>query len=542
MIRAVEMNLSFGNEAIYDKASFLINTLDKVGIVGVNGAGKTTLFKLILNQLELDGGSLTINEHHIGYLPQEIVFEDENLSVWDYIYEARPIKQLQEALIKAYEQLTANPNEHTKWEKEIERINDELYFYRQYDAEDDLLDLIKQFDISDDLLYRNIKELSGGQKSKIAFARMLFSKPEILLLDEPTNHLDASAKTFITNYLKEYHGTILIISHDIDFLNQIVGKIIFINKVTHKISTYVGDYTNFKRKYAQEMALKEMRIRQQEREIKKLQDFVKRADEASRTAHKLKAMGQSKQKLLDKKLANLEKRDKVYNHVKMNIEPSSISERTPLKVQDLCFRYPDGKYLYQNLNFELQRGERFLIVGENGIGKSTLLKLLVGKLAPTNGVIKWSDKSTIAYYAQELELLDSSKTVFANVDHNNYIQKEIRAYLANFLFQGDAVFKKVEVLSPGEKARLSLLKILLDKTNTIILDEPTNHFDPDTQEIIGENFKDFKGTLIVVSHNPKFVQQIGITRMLVLPECKIVEYSEELLDYYYYLNTDLMEQ
>lgn len=539
MIKANEISLSFANEVIYDNASFVLNTYDKVGIVGVNGAGKTTLFRLLLKEIETDAGSLVTNEKHIGYLPQEIVFDkNDNSTVWDFIYSGRPIAKLNKELTKVYETIALDPQHTSKYHSQINHLNEELEFYHQYDAEDELLELIEQLKISDEILYQNINNLSGGQKSKIAFARMLFSKPEIMLLDEPTNHLDASTKDFITNYIRDYHGTVLVISHDISFLDQVISKILFVNKTTHKTKVYEGDYHNFKRKYAQEMVLKELRIKQQEREIKKLQEFVKRADEASRTAHKLKAMGQSKQKLLNKKLEQLETRDKVYGRVKMNIEPTSLSEKIPLSVSNLTFRYPNSHYLYTNLSFDLIRGERFLIVGENGIGKSTLLKLLVGRLTPNNGTIKWSNKSTVSYYAQELELLDPNKTIFENVDSNNYIPRELRAYLANFLFPGDHVWKKVEVLSPGEKARLSLLKVLLDKTNFIILDEPTNHFDPDTQEIIGQNFKDFKGTLLVVSHNPEFVKQIGITRVLVLPDCKIVDYSDELLQYYYYLNND----
>ena len=188
----------------------------------------------------------------------------------------------------------------------------------------------------------------------------------------------------------------------------------------------------------------------------------------------------------------------------------------------------------------MARGEKFLIVGENGVGKSTLLKLIMKQLKPIQGEIEYGYHASIAYYAQELEILDENKTILENIDNPNYNDQELRTFLGNFLFSNDDVFKKVSVLSPGEKARVALCKILIQRTNIIILDEPTNHFDPETQAIIGENFKNYTGTLIMVSHNPAFVEQIGVTRMLVLPEGKVVEYKKELLHYYYYLNTELV--
>lgn len=531
------MYLSFGNESIYEDANFQILNNDKVGIVGVNGAGKTTLFNLILNKIELDRGSIIINEKHIGYLPQEIVLPNLDITVFDYIYSSRPIKEYK----KEIENLYQNMNDINSVEslKRISKLQDELDYYHEYTAEDELFELIDKVHISLDLLDRKITTLSGGQKSKVAFARVLFSKPEILLLDEPTNHLDKDTKEFITSYLKNYKGTFLVISHDQDFLDEIVDRILFINKVTHKMHIYIGDYHNFKRRYAEEMMLKELRIKQQEREIEKIKDFVKRASEASATQHKLKKAGKAKEKLLDKKLEQLEIRDKDYKHVKMKISPDKDGGKVPIEVNGLTFHYPDGINLYNDLSFSLSKNERFLIVGENGIGKSTLLKIIMNQLQPQKGEIKFSCKTSISYYAQELEILNGNKSIIDNLMDGRYLDKELRSHLGNFLFRGDDVFKKVNVLSPGEKARLALCKILLEKRNLIILDEPTNHFDPDTQAIIGENFKDFNGTLILVSHNPKFVDQIGITRMLVLPSGKIMEYTPELLHYYYYLNTEL---
>ena len=535
------MHLAFGTETVYDGAEFYVGDNDKTGIVGVNGAGKTTLFKVILGKQELDGGKIYCDGKRIGYLPQEIDFSDKQKTVWDYLMSARPVKETEEELNAIYDKLSvADESEQNELLKQVARLQSRLDEYDAYNAENTLLELIFDMQIPDELLDMRLGDLSGGQKSKIAFAHVLFSDPQILLLDEPTNHLDATTKSFVTAYLKSYKGNVFIISHDPDFLNAVVNKILFVDKTTHKISIYEGNYTTFKRKYAQEQLLKELRIAQQEQEIKKLSDFVLKAKQASRTNHNLKRMGQDREVKLAKAIAALEKRNKQYKHVKIKLEPKSSGGKIPLEVKDITFGYPDKPNLYDKLSFTLNGGERFLIVGENGVGKSTLLKLITGSLHPKRGEITFGNKTEYAYYAQELELLDPEKSILENTDDSGYTDLERRNVLGNFLFYGDAVFKKVGVLSPGEKARVSLCKLLFKRANLLILDEPTNHLDPDTQAVIGENFRDYTGTVLLVSHNPDFVEQIGITRMLILPEGKIVDYSKELLSYYYILNTDFV--
>ena len=536
-MKATNMYLTLGTEVIYDDASFQLNNLDKVGVVGVNGAGKTTLFKVILKQLELDYGSINIGKSRIGFLPQEVKFDNPNLTVWDYLLESRPIQKINARLEQIYIELeTAMEEQQKLLLKEMAKLQEELELLDCYNAENALLQIIEEMKIDDNLLYSKVDELSGGQKSKVAFAGILYGKPDLLLLDEPTNHLDASTKDFIINYLKNYKGTVLVISHDIDFLNKIINKVMHINKINHKIKVYDGNYSVFKKKLLEESKLKELRINQQEKEIKRLEEFVFKAKQASRTNHNLKRMGQDREVKLEKKKAELERREKEYKKVSMNIEPNREGSKVPLKIEDLTFRYEGKNNLYQKLSFYLTQGERFLIVGENGVGKSTLLKLIMGQLKPVKGEISFGTKTDIAYYAQELELLDENKSIFENVQSEYFTDLKIRNILGNFLFFDKQVFKKIKVLSPGEKARVSLCKLLLQKANFLILDEPTNHLDPDTQAVIGENFKEYTGTILLVSHNPSFVEQIGITRMLILPEGKIVDYSKELLEYYYLIN------
>ncbi len=560
-MKASHLQLAYGTKIIYDDCSFHLENGDKTGIVGVNGAGKTTLFRIILGQQKLDDGQIELPSLRLGYLPQEITIDPqhEGITVWEYVASGRPVEKLQNQLNLEYEKLAKYPNSTTITDR-INHLQDLIDSYDLANFDYELLKILDKMHLSE-LMDRKMSELSGGQKSKVAFARVLFENAGLLLLDEPTNHLDVETKQFVANFLRNYHGSVLVISHDIEFLDAITNKILFVNKTTHKMQVYNGNYTAFRRQYAEEKAAEDARITEQEREIQRLSEFVARARAAKRSNTALIGMGHQREKVLAKKLAELETREQAYAHVAMNITPAKASGKTPLEIQNLTFAYPDGPLLYENLSFSLTRGEKFLIVGENGVGKSTLLKLIVGQLVPSSGSVILSQNTTIAYYAQELEILDERRTILENITSYDFTETELRSALSNFLFYGDDIYKKVSVLSPGEKARVALCKILLQRANLIILDEPTNHFDPETQKIIGENLKDYTGTIIMVSHNPAFVEQIGITRMLIVPSRQsdqsnqfgkltatgtsahlavIKNYSHELLEYYYYLNSDLI--
>ena len=534
-MRGINLNLSFGVNEIFKDANFLINENDKVGIVGFNGAGKSTLFHVILGDIKLDSGKIIFSKNKsIGYLSQEVSFEHD-ITVLDYLLNARPIKKLENDLARLYEQVANTlENEQGKLLKEIAKVQDLLEYYDCYNAENILFDIISNMNIDYDLLDLKMSDLSGGQKSKIAFAHLLYSKSSILLLDEPTNHLDVDTREYVTNYLKNYKGTILVISHDIEFLNQIVNKIMYVNKVSKKIDMYNGNYDNYLKKSELLKENKERLVEKQEREQEKLRNIVL---QYSNSSGKRKRMAQSREKLLNKKMKENISIDKEYKSIKINIQPARDGSKNPIKVNNIYFGY--DKLLIKNLSFIINNHERFLIVGENGVGKTTLLKLLVNILKVQSGSINYGHKTDIAYYAQEQELLELDKSVLENVDSSDYSEKELRTMLGSFLFFGDDVFKKVKVLSPGEKARLSLLKIMLKRANLLLLDEPTNHLDLETQKIIGKNFADYKGTIILVSHNKNFVNQIGIDRMLILPSGKITNYSDKLLDYYYEINNKI---
>lgn len=534
---ASSLSLSFGTTVVYDNAEFNLSSRDKVGIVGVNGAGKTTLFKLILGELSPDAGRIDTGGARLGYLPQTIEITNPEITVWEFLTTGRPIAKLEKQLQNLYQQIADTPDD-AQVQSDIDHVQSELDYYECYTAEDTLLKIIDNMHIDSDMLDMRLRDLSGGQKSKVAFARLLYSMAEILLLDEPTNHLDATTKDWVCNYLKKYRGMVLIISHDCEFLNNIVNKILYVDKVTKKISVFSGNYDDYQVKLREIKRARANAIENQERQIKHLSDFVARASAASPTNHAMKRAGNVRAAILEHVLKNRIERETVYKKLKMDLSPMRYGARHPIMVDNLWFRYPNAKLLYRNLSFIITGGERFLICGENGTGKSTLLKLILGQLSPERGTIDINPKTDIAYYAQELEGLSPDKTILENVANDDYTDQQLRAVLANFLFYDMDVFKQVSVLSPGERARVALAKILLRRANMLILDEPTNHLDPETQRVIGDNFRDFTGTIIVVSHNPDFVEQIGITRMLVLPSGRIEDYDHDKLEYYYAINSE----
>ena len=532
------LSLSFGTAEVYKKLTVEFNQNDKVGIIGVNGAGKTTLFKLILSELTPDAGTITVSSK-IGYLPQVIEDNfDKEMSVFDYLLSARPIKELENKLTNLYEQIATEKNEHNlkKYMKDITKVEDELTYYEQYNAESELLKIIAGMNIDDALLDLKLKNLSGGQKSKIAFARLLYSKPETLLLDEPTNHLDLDTKDYIIEYLKNYKGLILVISHDTSFLDEITNKTLYIDKIKKTGTLYNGSYSKYEKiKKERELATSRLHDKQQKEE-EKLKEIIARYIRGNEKKANIAKDRQKKlEKLLNEKV-EVEKKNK-YTKFKINIKYPSYS--IPISCNNLTFGYTEENLLYQNLTFDLIRGEKFLIVGENGIGKTTLLKLIMNILTPLEGSINISEKTLIGYYAQEHDLLNKEKTIKENFSDSGLTDYELRRFLGSFLFTNDDIFKKINILSPGERSRVALAKIALSGANTLLLDEPTNHLDPMTQLIIADTFKDYEGTMLVVSHNLEFVDNLGIERMLLLPSGRIMYYDKNVVLHYELLNEEV---
>lgn len=525
------LSLSFGLQQIYDNVSIHIAEREKVGITGVNGAGKTTLFRVLLKEIVPDTGEIRLPKNtRIGYLPQIISDDVDNMEmrVLDYLLSGRPIAKLNQEKESIYESLAENPDQNALLRR-LSAIEQELIYWEEYDAESILLKILSGMHIEDAILDEPLQNLSGGQKSKIAFARLLYSKPEMILLDEPTNHLDAESRDYIIHYLKSYHGTILVISHDTKFLDEVTTSTLFIDKRTHKMKLYRGNYTHFKKVMEEEEKNILLQIEREEKEAQKLRDIVLLYSNSSGNRKK---MAQDREKKLNKLLANQTKLPPKQKVTKMKFTSTTKGGLSTLKVYDLSFGYQKNFPLFQNLTFELYRNERFLIVGYNGVGKSTLLKLIMNKLIPDKGSIKLGTNVTVAYYAQEHEGLKQDQTILENFAEFQKSEKEIRNALGNFLFYGDDVYKPIKVLSPGERSRVALAKLVLSGANFLVLDEPTNHLDPETQSIIAETFKNYEGTILVVSHNPDFVDHIGIERLLHLPDGTISYYDKELVEHY----------
>lgn len=530
--------MSFGTQTIFDNANVEINMQDKVGIIGVNGAGKSTLFNLILGNLTPDSGTIKINSKtDIGYLPQVITdnLDNEDITVFEYLLKGRPIEKLRNELNNLYEVIASIDNEYelNKCYKKINKINELLEYYDEFNAESILLKIISGMNIDDALLDLKLKDISGGQKSKIAFARLLYGNYEVLLLDEPTNHLDLDTKDYIINYLKNYHGLVLVISHDIEFLNEVTKKTLYVDKIKHNFEIYNGNYEKYK-KIKEERDLAKKRLHEKQlKEEEKLKNIIAKYIGGNEKKANIAKDRIKKLERLESEKVTLDKKNK-YARIKMEINRPSFS--IPLACNNLTFGYQEDELLYENLSFDLTRGEKFLIVGENGIGKTTLLKLIMNYLTPLDGSIKISEKTDIAYYAQEHEILKMDKTILENFANFGFADYEIRRILGSFLFTGDDIYKKVSVLSPGERSRVALAKITLMGANTLLLDEPTNHLDPETQNIIAEVFKNYEGTILLVSHNLEFVERLNIDRMLLLPSGRITYYDPNIVMHYEMLN------
>lgn len=529
-----KLYMSFGTQVIFDNVSFQINNNDKVGIIGVNGAGKSTLFNILLGNLTPDSGNITLDTKiNLGYLPQ-VIMEDassEDETVFDYLLEGRPIKKLKEELTNLYDIIANTQNEYElkKYYKKINRINELLEYYDEYNAESILLKIISGMQIDDNLLDLKLKNISGGQKSKVAFAKLLYSNPEIMLLDEPTNHLDLDTKDYIINYLKNYHGIILVISHDVEFLNAVTKKTLYVDKMKHNIEIYNGNYEKYMKIKSERDLAKQRLYEKQQREEEKLKGIIAKYIRGNEKKANIAKDRIKKLEKLETQKIELEKKNK---YTKFNMKINRPSYSIPIKCNNLTFGYDEENLLYENLNFDLTRGEKLLVVGENGIGKTTLLRLIMGYLTPIEGSIEITDKTDIAYYAQEHEILDNNKTILENFANFGLADYEIRRMLGSFLFSDDDIFKKVEVLSPGERSRVALAKISLTGANTLLLDEPTNHLDPMTQLIISDTFKNYEGTTLVVSHNLDFVDNLNINRMLLLPSGRITYYDRDIVMHY----------
>ncbi len=518
---------SYGVETILNDCSFFINDNEKAAIVGNNGAGKSTIMKIIMGELSPDDGNVIIGKDKtIGYLAQY-----QDLGSDTTIYEE--VKSVKQNLIDMEQKLL-------EYEKEMAKVSgDELsklietytnlehrfQLLNGYSYKSEIEGVIKGLGFTEDDFNKSVGNLSGGQKTRVALCKLLLEKPDIIMLDEPTNHLDLNSIKWLETYLLNYNGAVLIIAHDRYFLDKIVSKVIEIEN--HKAHVYNGNYSDFAVK-KQELRVATMNAYlKQQSEIKHQEEVI--AKLRSYKQEKFYKRAESREKQLEK-MNLIEKPEELKNNMTITLEPDIISGNDVLSVEGLEKSY--NTLLFKNINFEIKRGEHVAIIGDNGTGKTTILKIINGLVDADSGMIKLGTNVHIGYYDQEQHNLTDENTLFEEIANSypNMTNTKIRNTLAAFMFTGEDVFKRVSDLSGGEKGRLSLAKLMLSEANLIILDEPTNHLDMASKEILENAINNYTGTVLYVSHDRYFINQTA-NRILELTNTKLINYLGNY-DYY----------
>ena len=520
---------SFGEKVILQDASFHIEEREKAALIGNNGAGKTTLLRIIMEEISADSGQVVIaKDKKIGYLAQyqdihghHTIYE-ELMTTKQYILDMEDkIRSLeQEMKYVAGDKLESLMNSYTRLTHQFELENG--YAYKS-----EIVGVLKGLGFEEEDYGKQIENLSGGQKTRVALGKLLISKPDILLLDEPTNHLDMESIAWLETYLLNYPGAVFIVSHDRYFLDKVVTKIVEIEAAQMRM--YEGNYSAYALKKAQLRDAQYKAYLNQQREIKHQEAVITKLRSFNREKSIKRA--ESRVKMLDK-IQRIEKPIEIDNQMRISLEPRFISGNDVLTVEGLSKAFP-GQTLFTDINFEIKRGERVALIGNNGTGKTTILKILNGIVDADAGRFALGSKVQIGYYDQEHHVLHMEKTIFQEISdtYPTLTETEIRNMMAAFLFTGDDVFKLISSLSGGERGRVSLAKLMLSEANFLILDEPTNHLDIASKEILEEALNSYTGTVLYVSHDRYFINQTA-TRIMDLTNQAIVNY---IGDYDYYL-------
>ena len=527
------LNKSFGIDTILENVSFTVNEYDKVGIIGVNGTGKTTLFKILSGIYGYDSGDIYLGKGvEIGYLEQNTNFHSEG-TIFEEVLEVFKDLIEMETYLRDLEVKIANESSNPN-SKELEKIMNEysnkLEKFSElngYGYKSEAKGVLKGLGFSDEDMDKKINILSGGEKTRVLLAKLLLKNPSLLLLDEPTNHLDSEAIEWLEVFLKQYKGTVIIISHDRYFLDQVVNRVFEIHN--KKLRTYNGNYSKFIELSKVEKELEIKKFEDQQKEIKKQEESIDRLKAYGREKHLKRA--RSKEKMLDK--VEVLDRPEIYRK-KANIKfsPSVTSGNDVLEARDISMGYGD-RTLFNNLNLNIYRGEKVALIGPNGAGKSTLFKIIMNSLQPLTGSVKLGTNVHVDYFHQEQKTLNLDNTIIDEIwnDHPQLTQTTLRTMLGAFLFEDEEVFKKISTLSGGERARVAILKLILSNSNFLLLDEPTNHLDIDSKEVLEEALLNYEGTLFTIYHDRYFLNTV-IDKILVLDENGITEY---LGNYDYYI-------
>ncbi|GHN51337.1 ATPase component of ABC transporter with duplicated ATPase domains [Lactobacillus delbrueckii] len=525
------MEQRFGAAPIFSKVNFSIENNARIGLVGPNGAGKTTLLKIMTGRQEASQGEFTVNKGiELGYIAQEHDFDEEK-SIWEEMLTVfQPLIDQGQQLEKLQYAIADHPED----EELLRRLDQAQYNFEQaggYTYQAEIKSMLNGFNFPEATWNKQIASLSGGEKTRLSFVKLLLKKPPLLLLDEPTNYLDLDTLDWLEAFLKNYPGAILTVSHDQYFLDHLATQIF---ELQH------GELTVFKGNYSQYLAQRELRDQQQEAAYEKQREEIKREEEfiqknivrASTTKQ-----AQSRRKALEK--MELVDPPKHKSKVRIKFDSARPSGKEVLILKDLAVGYPD-KTMLKDISFQINKGDRVAIIGQNGIGKSTLLKTVMKQLPVKSGAIKYGASLDIGYYDQELQGLDYSKTVIDTIwdRHKDMNEKDIRSILASFLFTAKDIDKQVSQLSGGQRARLTLTVLSMEHNNFLLMDEPTNHLDLDAKEVLEKALADYDGTLLFVSHDRYFINKLA-NKIVVAKDGQAKIYEG---NYTYYLNEKAKEE
>ena len=500
--QAQDLEQRFGGNIIFSNISFSVPDNARIGLVGPNGAGKTTLLKIMTGQQEPTSGQFTINKGlKVGYIAQENGL-DEDKTIWDEMLTVfNDLIEKNKKITKMQEQIADHPED----EDLLKRYDQLAYDFEQeggftYQAE--IKSILNGFNFKENTWNKVIGTLSGGEKTRLAFVKLLLQKPPVLLLDEPTNYLDLDTLDWLETFLKNYQGAIITVSHDQYFLDHLANQIFELN--FGKLTTFKGNYSQYVKERELMDSQQEAAYEKQQEKIKKEEEFIQKNLVRASTTKR----AQSRRKVLDKM-----ERIKLPRHkqkVRINFTSERPSGKEVLIAKDLTIGYPD-KVMVSDIDFQVNKNDRVAIIGPNGIGKSTLLKTIMKKLEPKGGSIKYGASLDIGYYDQELQSLDPSKTVLDTIwdRHKTMPEKDVRSILASFLFTAEDIDKTVGQLSGGQKARLTLTVLSLEKDNFLLMDEPTNHLDIEAKEVLEEALDNYDGTLLFVSHDRYFINELA---------------------------------
>lgn len=518
LLECSNIQKSFQGIPLLKDITFKIDNHDKIAIIGVNGAGKTTILKIITGEEDYDSGNLFCNkELTIGYLKQHHDLDLRKTVYQNVLSVFEPLILIEQRLRKL-EELMANDH-NSQILNEYDQLTQTFNDQNGYSYPSKITGVLKGLGFSEDEFDYPVNVLSGGQKTRLALAKLLLQEPKLLLLDEPTNHLDNSAINFLENYLKNYPNAIVVVSHDRYLIDQVSNKIVEIENGKSKL--YKCKYEQYSMQKKKQRAIDLKHYINQQREIKRIQESIDTLKSYNREKQVKRA--ESKEKQLAK-MEIIEKPENLPDTITLNFKPKRESGFDVLKIEDLAVKF--DQILFQNINIDIKKQERVALVGDNGIGKTTLFKTVLNQIVPYLGKVKFGSKVDVAYYDQEHSTLSLNKTIFDEIGDTfpNLTNTEIRNSLALFNFKGEDVFKEISLLSGGEKSRVVLTTILLKQANFLILDEPTNHLDIASKEVLEDALNQFEGTIFFISHDRYFINKVA-TRVIELTSNQAISYN-----------------